>query len=236
MTRVLRDRAEEQGRSPPPGSCSPAWPTRSTTRSWPSRRTRRTASPIGPASRTRRMLQILRQARRAASCCAACCGCRRVTSGSFTRVHLNDVVRGAMAWCPNGSRSTRSRWAGGWIGAGRGRSDRDQVGAGDRESPANAIDALRAIKPPASSPWILVPGGPSFGRVEDKRARCSRTWCRGCSGPLRRLRRAAGRPGTLHFASNRPEKRAVTWPSSPVRERAARFVVWLPAARRRRLG
>src|SRR5439155_7481159 len=83
MTRVLRDRAEEQGRFAAAGELLAGVAHESTTRSWPSRRTRRTASPIPPLPSRNAPRCSRSSVRRVAppSCCVACCG----SCGSRTR-------------------------------------------------------------------------------------------------------------------------------------------------------
>ena len=151
MTRVLRDRAEEQGRFAAAGEllAGVAHEVNNPLMAIAAHAENSIADPVLPEPQRAEMLQILRQARRAAKLLRGLLRFVRVTEREVTRVNLNDVVRGAMDL-------VSYRFA------------LDEIVVGGRLDPAlvavegdvikleqvivnllsNAIDALRAIKPP----------------------------------------------------------------------------------------
>src|SRR5436190_1729044 len=151
MTRVLRDRAEEQGRFAAAGEllAGVAHEVNNPLMAIAAHAENSIADPVLPEPQRAEMLQILRQARRAAKLLRGLLRFVRVTEREVTRVNLNDVVRGAMDL-------VSYRFALDEIVVG-GRLDPALVAAlGDAikleqvivNLLSNAIDALRAIKPP----------------------------------------------------------------------------------------
>src|SRR2546429_6569909 len=151
MTRVLRDRAEEQGRFAAAGEllAGVAHEVNNPLMAIAAHAENSIADSALPESQRAEMLQILRQARRAAKLLRGLLRFVRVTEREVTRVNLNDVVRGAMDL-------VSYRFALDEIAVG-GRLDPALVAAlGDAikleqvivNLLSNAIDALRAIKPP----------------------------------------------------------------------------------------
>jgi signal transduction histidine kinase len=151
MTRVLRDRAEEQGRFAAAGEllAGVAHEVNNPLMAIAAHAENSIADPALPEPQRAEMLQILRQARRAAKLLRGLLRFVRVTDREVTRVNLNDVVRGAMDL-------VSYRFALDEIAVG-GRLDPGLVAVeGDAikleqvivNLLSNAIDALRAIKPP----------------------------------------------------------------------------------------
>ena len=151
MTRVLRDRAEEQGRFAAAGEllAGVAHEVNNPLMAIAAHAENSIADPALAEPQRAEMLQILRQARRAAKLLRGLLRFVRVTEREVTRVNLNDVVRGAMDL-------VSYRFA------------LDEIVVGGRLDPglvtvegdaikleqvivnllSNAIDALRTIKPP----------------------------------------------------------------------------------------
>jgi signal transduction histidine kinase len=151
MTRVLRDRAEEQGRFAAAGEllAGVAHEVNNPLMAIAAHAENSIADPALAEPQRAEMLQILRQARRAAKLLRGLLRFVRVTEREVTRVNLNDVVRGAMDL-------VSYRFALDEIAVG-GRLDPGLVGVeGDAikleqvivNLLSNAIDALRAIRPP----------------------------------------------------------------------------------------
>ena len=151
MTRVLRDRAEEQGRFAAAGEllAGVAHEVNNPLMAIASHAELRLADGSLPAEQRSEMQSILRQAQRAAKLLRGLLRFVRVTEREVTRVNLNDVVRGALDLVSY-------------------RFGVDEITVGGRLDPnlpavegdaikleqvvvnllANAIDALRRIKPP----------------------------------------------------------------------------------------
>src|SRR6266566_1400990 len=151
MTRVLRDRAEEQGRFAAAGEllAGVAHEVNNPLMAIAAHAENSIADPALAEPQRAEMLQILRQARRAAKLLRGLLRFVRVTEREVTRVNLNDVVRGAMDL-------VSYRFALDEIVVG-GRLDPGLVAVeGDAikleqvivNLLSNAIDALRTIKPP----------------------------------------------------------------------------------------
>ena len=151
MTRVLRDRAEEQGRFAAAGEllAGVAHEVNNPLMAIAAHAENSIADPALAEPQRAEMLQILRQARRAAKLLRGLLRFVRVTDQEVTRVNLNDAVRGAMDLVSY-------------------RFVLDEITVGGRLDPglvavegdaikleqvvvnllSNAIDALRAISPP----------------------------------------------------------------------------------------
>ena len=151
MTRVLRDRAEEQGRFAAAGEllAGVAHEVNNPLMAIAAHAENRLADAGVTGEQRNEMAQVLRQARRAAKLLRGLLRFVRVTEREVTRVNLNDVVRGALDLVSF-------------------RFGVDEISVGGELDPAlpavegdvikleqivvnllsNAIDALRAIKPP----------------------------------------------------------------------------------------
>jgi signal transduction histidine kinase len=151
MTRVLRDRAEEQGRFAAAGEllAGVAHEVNNPLMAIAAHAENRIADPTTSEEQRGEMLQILRQARRASKLLRGLLRFVRVTERQVGRVNLNDVVRGAMDLVSY-------------------RFGLDEIAVGGRLDPkllpvegdeikleqvivnllSNAIDALQAVKPP----------------------------------------------------------------------------------------
>jgi signal transduction histidine kinase/CheY-like chemotaxis protein len=151
MTRVLRDRAEEQGRFAAAGEllAGVAHEVNNPLMAIAAHAENRLADPEVEGEQRSEMMQILRQARRATKLLRGLLRFVRVTEREVTRVNLNDVVRGALDLLSF-------------------RFGVDEITVGGRLDPqlpavlgdaikleqivvnliSNAIDALHAVKPP----------------------------------------------------------------------------------------
>src|SRR5947207_3668045 len=234
MTRVLRDRAEEQGRFAAAGEllAGVAHEVNNPLMAIAAHAENSIADPVLPEPQRAEMLQILRQARRAAKLLRGLLRFVRVTEREVTRVNLNDVVRGAMDL-------VSYRFALDEIAVG-GRLDPGLVGVEGDEIKleqvivnllSNAIDALRTIKPPreltvdtwcAEARVAVAVADNGRGVAADMVPRLFRPFAttkarRGTGLGLYISRQIAREAGGDLVLESRPGK-------------GARFVLWLPAA------
>ena len=234
MTRVLRDRAEEQGRFAAAGEllAGVAHEVNNPLMAIAAHAENSIADPALPEPQRAEMLQILRQARRAAKLLRGLLRFVRVTEREVTRVNLNDVVRGAMDL-------VSYRFALDEIAVG-GRLDPGLVAVeGDAikleqvivNLLSNAIDALRTIKPPREltvDTWCeesrvsVAVADNGRGVPADMVPRLFRPFAttkarRGTGLGLYISRQIAREAGGDLVLDSRPGK-------------GARFVLWLPAA------
>ena len=234
MTRVLRDRAEEQGRFAAAGEllAGVAHEVNNPLMAIAAHAENSIADSALAEPQRAEMLQILRQARRAAKLLRGLLRFVRVTEREVTRVNLNDVVRGAMDL-------VSYRFALDEIAVG-GRLDPGLVAVeGDAikleqvivNLLSNAIDALRAIKPPREltvDTWCQ--GARVSVAVEDNAHGVPADMVPRLFRPFATTKARRGTGLGLYISRQiaREADGDLALESRP--GKGARFVVWLPAA------